>query len=253
MFKNYFSIWIICLFWCLNGFAQEDKNLLSDGIAAYEAKSYDDAIKQYEQILKQGNHSIALYNNLASSYYQKGNFAFAVLYYEKGLKLDPFNKSILFNLNLTKEALDNDIVIIPEFFLSKMWKYVYSRLSSNTWFVLSLISLCACVYALGLWLLRTDRQVKKRGFLAGNVFLLISILAFFLSQSRANFQYTSNTAIVLPSKTPLKSAPEKANEPIMTLEPGVKLLILDQIGEYKKVKLENGQQGWVLKGSYLPI
>ncbi len=253
MSKKYFIIYILCLFVGPWGFAQDGEALLNEGSAAYEAKSYTEAINQYEQVLKTGDHSVALYNNLGSSHYQKGDFAYAVLYFEKGLKLAPFNKSILYNLNLAKEALDNDIVKIPEFFLSRIWKFVYSRLSSNTWFILSFFSLGACVYALGLWLLRTERQTKKRGFIAGVSLICLSILTFFLSQSRASFQYKSNTAIVLPSKTPLKSAPEEANDPIMTLEPGVKLFILDQIGEYKKVKLENGQVGWVLNGSYLPI
>ena len=253
MCKNYFIICILCLSTCLSGLAQDDKDMLNEGSAAYEAKSYDEAIQQYEKVLKEGNHSVALYNNMASSHYQKGEFAYAVLYYEKGLKLDPFNKSILHNLNLAKEALDNDIVKIPEFFLSRAWKFVYSRLSSNTWFLISFISLCACVYALGLWLLRAQRETKKKGFVAGVALFMLAVFTFFLSQSRARFQYNNNTAIVLPSKTPLKSAPEEANDPIMTLEPGVKLIFLDEIGEYKKVKLENGQIGWVQQGSYLPI
>lgn len=253
MIKNYFFICICCLFVCTNGYAQDTNDILNEASAAYEAKSYDDAIKQYDQVLKKGEHSIALYNNLGSAHYQKGDFAFAVLYFEKGLKLDPFNKSILYNLNLAKEALDNDIVKIPEFFLSRIWKYIYSRLSSNSWFILSLLSLFACVYALGLWLLRTERKIKKKGFVAGLGLFVLAVFTFFLSQSRAGFQFNNNTGIVLPAETSLKSAPEEANEPIMTLEPGVKLFILDQIGEYKKVKLENGQIGWVLQGSYLPI
>jgi tetratricopeptide (TPR) repeat protein len=254
MRKNNLIIWIVCLFACLHATAQDDATtLLSEAGEAYEAKSYDEAIKRYEQILKKGEHSVTVYNNLGSSHYQKGDFAYAVLYFEKGLKLNPFNKSILFNLNLAQEALDNDIVKIPEFFLSRIWKYMYSRLGSNTWFILSLLSLGACVYALGLWLLGAQRKTKKKGFIAGLSLLALAILTFFLSQSRANFQHSTDTAIVLPSDTPLKSAPEEANDPIMILEPGVKLFILDEIGEYKKVKLENGQIGWVLHGSYLPI
>ncbi len=227
--------------------------LLGEASEAYEAKSYDEAIKLYEQILKKGEHSVTVYNNLGSAHYQKGDFAYAVLYFEKGLKLNPFNKSILFNLNLAQEALDNDIVKIPEFFLSRIWKYLYSRLSANTWFVLSLLSLFGTVYFLGLWLLGADRQTKKKGFVTGLGVLAFAILTFLLSQSRANFQHSNNTAIVLPTDTPLKSAPEEANDPIMILEPGVKLFILDEIGEYKKVKLENGQVGWVVQGSFLPI
>ena len=73
---------------------------------------------------------------------------------------------------------------------------------------------------------------------------------FFLSRSQAKFQYKNQTAIILEESIPFKSAPEEANEAIQILTPGIKLFILDQIGNYEKVRLENGQVGWVLKGGY---
>jgi len=233
--------------------AQDNGGLLESGAASFKSKSFEEAINHYEKILDSGDHSLALYNNLGSTYYEKGDYPHAVLYFEKGLKISPFNKSILHNLSLAKEQLDNDIVEIPEFFLSRVWKYLYTRLSSNTWFILSLITLFGSVYALSIWLLDSVRARKKKGFVVGIALLILGGLMFFLSSSQANFQYRSQTAIVLESSIPLKSAPEEANEAIQVLDPGVKLFILDRIGDYNKVRLENGQEGWVLKGGYETI
>ena len=72
----------------------------------------------------------------------------------------------------------------------------------------------------------------------------------FLSLSQGAFQSKKDTAIIMQADTPLKSAPEEANEPIMLLNPGIKLFIIDNIGSYDKVQLENGQLGWVAQNSY---
>lgn len=253
MIKIRIGYLLICLCIAFSMYAQDNGSLLKSGASAFESKSFEEAIQQYERIIASGNHSVALYNNIGSTYYEKGDFPHAVLYFEKGLKLSPFNKSVIHNLSLAKEQLDNDIVEIPEFFLSRVWKYLYTRLSSNTWFILSLITMFGSVYAFSIWLLHSVRTRKKKGFMAGGVLLVLGVLMFFLSSSQAKFQYKNQTAIVLKSSIPLKSAPEEANEAIQVLEPGVKLFILDRIGDYDKVRLENGQEGWVLKGGYEAI
>ena len=233
-----------------NTFAQDNKELLNQANAAYEAKSYAQSITLYEQVLQANVQSVALFNNLGSAYYHKNDMPKSILAYERGLKIDPFNKSIQHNLDLAIEQLDSDIVRIPEFFLSRAWKYVHTRLGSNTWFVLSLLLLLGCVYGFGLWLLHAERQKKKRGFLSGLVLLGLGILVMFLSLSQGAFQSKKDTAIIMQADTPLKSAPEEANEPIMLLNPGIKLFIIDNIGSYDKVQLENGQLGWVAQNSY---
>jgi len=233
--------------------AQDDKTIMEGANAAYEQGSWNNAIEGYIKIVDNGYSSIALYNNLGSSHYKSGDIPNAILYFEKGLKLDPFDKSLLHNLNIAEEQLDNGIVQIPEFIIMKGWKYLFTRASSNTWYILGLLSAFLCVFAFGVWLLNSARENKKKGFFAGFLFLGVSILFFALSVSQAKFQYKTITAIVFDQDVDLKSAPEEANEAIMTLIPGTKLRIVDQIGGYNKVRLVNGQIGWVPKGSYRNI
>ena len=61
--------------------------------AAYEQGSWNNAIEDYTKLIDNGYSSIALYNNLGSSHYKSGDIPNAILYFEKGLKLDPFDKS----------------------------------------------------------------------------------------------------------------------------------------------------------------
>ena len=250
--KRYqFYFWVIICLGIGPIIAQESStDLLESAASFYADKSYDKAIEQYTKILASGKHSRAVYNNLGSAYYKQGDIPKSILYYEKGLKQNPFDDSLLHNLSLSKEQLDSDIVQIPEFIFTKAWKFMHTRLSSNSWFVLCFLCLLGAVYGFKIWLLHSTRSTKKRGFLSGVTLLAVSILLFSLSLSQASFQNTHNTAIIIPEPIVLKSAPEEANEPIMTLEPGTKILLLDQIGSYYKVRLDNGQLGWVANGSF---
>ncbi len=250
-FTLHLSIILLLCFSSLN--AQYDKSTIEAANAAYEQGSWNNAIKEYTKVIDNGYQSIALHNNLGSSYYKSGDIPEAILYFEKGLKLDPFDKSLLHNLNIAQEQLDNGIVQIPEFIIMKAWKYFFTRASSNTWYVLGLLSAFLTVFAFGIWLLNASREKKKKGFFAGFLFLGLSILLFSFSVSQGKFQHRTKTAIVFDQDVDLKSAPEEANEAIMTLVPGTKLRIIDQIGEYNKVRLVNGQLGWVPIGSYKKI
>jgi tetratricopeptide (TPR) repeat protein len=233
--------------------AQDDQSLITSANVAYEQGSWNEAIQAYTKILDNGHESVALYNNLGSAYYKNGDIPNAILYFEKGLKLDPFDKSMLHNLNIAREQLDNGIVQIPEFIIMKAWKYMFTRCSSNTWYIFGFLSAFLAVFAFGVWLLNSSRDFKKKGFFAGFFFLGLSVLLFALSSSQAKFQYNTRTAIVFDQNVDLKSAPEEANEAIMTLVPGTKLKIIDQIGDYHKVRLVNGQLGWVPKDSFEDI
>ena len=233
--------------------AQDEKSIVEAANAAYKQGSYNNAITEYTKVIDKGYQSIALYNNLGSSYFESGEIPEAILNFEKGLKLDPFDKSLLHNLNIAREQLDNGIVQIPEFILMKAWKYLFTRASSNTWYIIGLLTAFLTVFAFGVWLLNPSRENKKKGFFAGFLFLGLSTLFFAFSISQAKFQFKIITAIIIDETVDLKSAPEEANEAIMTLVPGTKLRIIDQIGEYNKVRLVNGQLGWVPKGSYKNI
>lgn len=230
--------------------AQDTKGLLESANAAYESSSYSDAIQQYTKVIDFGYQSLAVYNNLGSALYKSGDIPSAILYFEKGLKMDPFDKSILHNLSIAKEQLDSDIVQIPEFIVFRVWKYLFTRAGSNTWYFIGFISIFLSVFAFGVWLLHSERLTKKKGFLGGIAFFVLSILFFFLSSSQAKFQYRLKTGIIMKDQIELKSAPEEANEAIMSLLPGTKVQIVDKIGSFEKVRLENGQLGWLPAGQY---
>jgi len=65
----------------------------------------------------------------------------------------------------------------------------------------------------------------------------------------AAFSYWNNyhnpSGVILSKETTLRIGPEKASPAIRTLHEGTKVAYLDKIGTWDKVRLSNGQEGWL--------
>ena len=56
-------------------------------------------------------------------------------------------------------------------------------------------------------------------------------------------------AIVIAPVASIKSSPGDAGKSIFVLHEGTKVSILDDLGEWRKIELSDGRQGWVLDNS----
>ena len=212
---------------------------------AYKNKQYSTAFDLYQGLIDEGRVSSALYYNMGNVCYRQDQLGLAILYYEKALKLAPRDAEVKGNLELAKSQQADQIDPLPPFFLDRWRHGLQSLFSANVWSMLGVLCLWIGVGGLILWILGKERRQKKWGFIAGISFLIVSLLPFYLSSSRAQFEQNSGTAILLDKEYGLRSAPEEGSKVLVPLHEGVKLVIIDQIGEWLKVKLEDGEQGWL--------
>ncbi len=216
---------------------------------AYQNKQYTVAFDLYQGLIDEGHVSPALYYNMGNVCYRQNKLGLAILYYEKALKLAPRDQEIKTNLALAKSQQADQIDPLPPFFLDRWRHGIQSLLSANAWSLLGILFLWIGVGGLILWILGKERKQRKWGFIAGISLLTASILPFYLSASRAQFEQHSGTAILLDQEYGLRSAPEEGSTILVPLHEGVKLVIIDQIGDWLKVKLEDGELGWLPKKS----
>lgn len=220
---------------------------------AYQNKQYTEAFDLYQGLIKEGQVSPALYYNMGNVCYRQNKLGLAILYYEKALKLAPRDQEIKGNLELAKNQQADQIDPLPPFFLDRWRHGLQSLFSANTWSILGMLCLWIGVGGLVLWILGKERKQRKWGFIAGISLLIISLIPFYLSNSRAQFELNSGTAILLEKEYGLRSAPEEGSKILVPLHEGVKLVIIDQIGDWLKVKLEDGEQGWLPEKSLAMI
>lgn len=239
------SLIIISFFLGIAGAAGQSARLMEQANQAYGEKSYNQAIQLYEQLLEQGYTSAALHYNLANAYYRKRELAKAILHYERARQSAPGDEDIKHNLAVARAQQTDAIEPLPEFFLSAWWKSIRARLTTSGWSILGLLLLWWSAAGFILWLWGSTRTWRKRGFVAGFVLLGLSVLPFVLAISRAQYDNHSGEAILMAQETALRAAPDEDSRAITTIHEGLKLELIDQIGEWYKVRLPDGEVGWM--------
>ena len=100
--------------------------------ADYAKGNYQQAIKEYQQLLKEGV-SAALYYNLGNAYYRSDNIPQAVLAYERAHLIQPGDKDIRFNLDFARSKTIDKITPQGEVFFVSWYKELVNFTSVDRW------------------------------------------------------------------------------------------------------------------------
>ena len=213
--------------------------------SAYARGQYQQAISDYEELLK-GGASADIYYNLGNAYYRTENITRAVLNYERALLLSPGDRDIRFNLQLARSKTIDKIVPESEMFFITWYHSLVNLMSVDGWARLAIVSL-ALVIILSLLYLFSDRiWLRKVGFFGGTFLLVVFVLANIMAwQQKQNLLYRKG-AIVTASSITVKGAPAKNGTDLFILHEGTKVIITDDaMKAWKKIRMADGKEGWI--------
>ncbi len=240
---------ILYLFFPVLIFANDPENTFQEANELYLANEFSTAIEKYESILDQGFRSSELYYNLGNAYYKVNMPGKAVLNYERALKLATAEsrKDIEHNLAVIRKNSPDEIEALPQFFLKRWKNNLQYLLSSKSWSITAMIFFWLGMGGLMLWLAGRSRQQKKTGFIFGLLLITISLLPFYMAFDRKKQESNSGLAVIMAAEVNLRSAPDESSAAVLLLHEGTSVDLTDQIGEWYKVELQNGEQGWLPK------
>src|SRR5881394_716957 len=98
--------------------AQEAGLLFNQANQLYRKAEYDKAATMYEQIIKNGYESPALYYNLGNARFKLKDVPGSIVNYERARRLAPRDEDIAYNLRLANLRVIDKIEPIPEFFIT---------------------------------------------------------------------------------------------------------------------------------------
>ena len=150
--------------------------LKSQADSAFVQEHYQQAIKDYEALLKQGV-SAELYYNLGNAYYRMDNMTQAVLNYERALLLSPGDKDIRFNLQMARSKTIDKITPESEMFFVTWYGSLVNLQSVDAWARLALIALVAAIVLALLYLFVDALWLRKVGFFGGILFVLVFLVS----------------------------------------------------------------------------
>ena len=226
-------------------FSQDNETVFGAANEDYKNGKFDTAISKYQQLLSDGYVSPSLHYNLGNSYYKKGELGYAVLHYEKSLLLQPNDDEVLFNLEKANRKQVDEIVQIPSFFLQRWWSGIRKWMSSGMWTGFGLLLFWTGIGGLIYWLVGGDRTKKKKAFIAGLILTFLSLIPILLGRSSYMNQTRNNFAVVTKKEANFNISADTESETLQTIHEGLKVEIMDKIEDVYKIKLPNGDEGWV--------
>ena len=141
---------------------------------AYKQELYNEALKLYLQEAERTGVSSDLYCNIGDTYYRLKDNVHAVLYYERALLLDPSNSDARFNLEFvrSKMQLPDDA---GDSWFSNWVDQTVSRLSSNTWAIIAIVTFLLFLAGLAAYLFLDNVLMRKIGFFGGALMIVATI------------------------------------------------------------------------------
>ena len=236
---------IILLFVSFVSNSQSADELFKEGNTFYKVEDYNRAMGVYLAIEEKGLESSDLYYNLGNCYYKLNKVAPAIYYYEKALKLDPANEDALHNLTFAKRMTLDVIEDLPKTFFQRFSENVIQKYAFDTW---ALIAVIASFLASLLFLLYHFSGSSKMKLLFFNTTIFsvfVMLVSVFFAYDNYDTVQKNRTAIIFVTKTEVKNAPTTSSEEVFELHEGTKVIILDELDNWKKIKIADGKVGWI--------
>ncbi len=227
--------------------------LFNLGNEAYKQQEYSKALSIYDSINNMGYESAELYFNIGNCYFKTGDVAPAILNYERAKRLSPGDEDIAFNLQLANLRTTDKIEPIPEFILAKYWNVFKQALSSCGWTKIFLTFIWIIFVSIAMILYSNNVVMKRVVFLITIISVLASVLFLTTAWSQHKKEQSKNHAIIFDNNAYVKSSPDENSTDLFIIHEGLKVKVIDGLGEWSKIKLADGKVGWVKKSIYTLI
>lgn len=225
--------------------AGAEKELVARGNKSYTEGFYADAVVSYKKVISMGYESPDLYYNLGNSFFKLNQFPEAILYYEKAKKLDPSNEDIDFNLRVANSKIADKIEPIPELFYKRWYRSLVELLPMDGWAITGIILFIIALATGLLYVMARSLPLRKAGFAGGIVLFLISIVFLFFAWESFNTRKHDREAIIMAPTITVKSSPDEKSVDLFVLHEGTKVQLIDNVGGWYEIRIDNGSVGWL--------
>ncbi len=238
---------VLFLFFSTTLMAQDGngQQLFDEANTAYNNGDFEAAIDGYTKIEDMGQESAMLFFNKGNAYYKLKNYPMSILYYEKALALEPNNEDIKTNLQIANLTKVDKIDPLPQPVFQRWWESVKNSLAPNAWAWLTVALLALSLAFLLIFFLSRVPALRKTGFFVSLVFMVAFVLSVVFAALSRHDSLTHDDAIIITPSVTMMSAPVRSGEELLVLHEGTKVKVIDKIDEWNKVRLADGNIGWI--------
>lgn len=241
---GYSFVWLLLAMICYGGTSAKavTKN---NADTEYQKGNYQQAIRDYEEILKNGE-SAEIYFNLGNAYYRTDNITKAVLNYERARLLSPGDDDINFNLQFARSKTIDKITPQSEMFFVTWYKSLVNFTSVDNWAKTGILCIVMALLLVLLYLFGPQLMLRKIGFFGGLAFFVIFLLSnLFAFQQKQALDNRTGAIIISPSVN-IKKTPAKNSADQFVLHEGTRVDIIDKgMTDWRCIRVGDGREGWI--------
>ncbi len=211
----------------------------------YQRGNYQQAIKDYEEVLKNGASS-QIYYNLGNAYYRTDNITRAVLNYERAHLLSPGDEDITFNLQLARSKTIDKITPVSEMFFVSWYRSVVNFTSVDTWAKMGIFSIVLALIGVLAYLFAPQIALRRVGYFAGIIFFLGFVLCNVFAFQQRQTLVNRTGAIAVSPTLGVRKTPSKQSAELFVIHEGTRMEITDRsMKGWRAIRLDDGREGWV--------
>ncbi len=243
-------ILVLLVFSAIISFASakgEVESMMQQGNDYYQNKQYGKAIESYTKLIDEGYSGTSLFYNLGNSYYREGKIGYAVLYYQKALKLSPGDGDVQHNLAIANTKTVDKINTMPQFFLFQWWESLLAFFPLSGWTYLAYVFYIFLLLSIGIYFFVKNSKLQKYLFFSGSGSLLLLIITSVLLVVNLNRQLNIKNGVVVSSIVNVKVSPDATSNDAFIVHEGLKVREEDSVDNWIKIRLNDGKEGWMPK------
>ena len=241
---GYSFVWLLLAMICF-GSTSAKAVTKNNADTEYQKGNYQQAIRDYEEILKNGE-SAEIYFNLGNAYYRTDNITKAVLNYERARLLSPGDDDINFNLQFARSKTIDKITPESEMFFVTWYKSLVNFTSVDNWAKTGILCIVMALLLVLLYLFGPQLMLRKIGFFGGLAFFVIFLLSnLFAFQQKQALDNRTGAIIISPSVN-IKKTPAKNSADQFVLHEGTRVDIIDKgMTDWRCIRVGDGREGWI--------
>jgi len=224
---------------------EEAGKMLFKANKAYAGNNFNRAGQLYDSLINLGYISADVHYNLGNALYKQNRIAEAILHYEKSLKLDPGMKDAAHNLKLANLKTVDKIESIPDLFIVSWWKNLLNLFHADEWATFSVLVLFFALLGAIIYLFAPIELLKKAGFYLGIALRFLCIVTWLLAARQHAYLQKSTEAIIITPTINVNSSPTNGSTKLFVLHQGTKVSLLDKSEEWIKIRIPDGNEGWM--------
>lgn len=246
--KSYILKILVLFFFISFSFAKADvKSVMQKGNEFYKNNQFQLSIDEYNKLINQGYTGTSLYYNLGNAHYRLGNIGYAVLYYEKGLKLSPGDEDAKHNLALVKLNLKDKVETLPPFFIFNIWEGVLALFTVNGWTVFAYIVFLLLLLCIVAYFFSRSSTQQRISFFTGIGITVFLILTIIMLMVKMNKELNIKDGVIISNIVTVKSSPDNSSKDEFVIHEGLKVRLEDKVDNWSKIRLADGKVGWILE------